>query len=100
MIHEPAKRRFEIPLSRCELPLILRIFLRTVDRDIKNGRLNHMEKMKADALTEIEETTLRNRDLLRQREKSINISSQQNIYLFGVGVIALLVGMILGILLF
>lgn len=46
--------------------------------------VNHMEKMKADALTEIEETT----------------SSQQNIYLFGVGIIALLIGMILGILLF
>lgn len=62
--------------------------------------INHMEKMKADALTEIEETTSKNRDLLQQREKSTNTSSQQNIYLFGVGIIALLIGMILGILLF
>lgn len=62
--------------------------------------VNNMEKMKADALTEIEETTSRNRNLLQQREKSTNTSSQQNIYLFGVGIIALLIGMILGILLF
>lgn len=62
--------------------------------------VNHMEKMKADALMEIEQTASKNRNLPQQREKSTNTSTQHNIYLFGVGIIALLIGMILGILLF
>lgn len=62
--------------------------------------VNHMEKMKTDALMEIEQTSSKNKDLLQQREKATNTSTQHNIYLFGVGTIALLIGMILGILLF
>lgn len=60
--------------------------------------VNHMEKMKTDALMEIEQTASKKRDLPQEREKSTNTSAQQNIYLLGVGIIALLIGMILGIL--
>lgn len=40
MIYEPIKKEFEIPLSKNDLASILRVSIRTIDRDIKAGRLN------------------------------------------------------------